>query len=200
MTQEEEDAIIKAECARLGRTAPRTKADWRSLALALIAGGEGKDAPLAEEPRKRAIGRPPKLRTLGALIASHEKGVIGDKDCEKIYEDLKQEMQLDIGSPKTLRTKASKLRNQRNKYIKDEKFRAKLLSELEAMCWAALNFVATHFEPSEQGLAAVLFISEIVKVVNEYLGDDAISEAVAERILRILQSVEKEPVRNSEHF
>ena len=201
MTKEEGDALIKTECARLGRPMARTKADLRALLLIVIAEREGKDVPQAIEPAKKPVGRPLGLNSLDALHLSHSVSRLREEGkerndteaCTAIREGLKREMQRDIGSSHTLRTKISKLRNQRSKLIKDEKFRAKLLSELEHTCWAVFDFVATHFEPSEQNLAAVLLTSICFDVVNEYLGEDA-SEAIAERILCILNSVEKEPV------
>ena len=189
MTQDEEAAMIKAVCARLGRPIPRTKTGLTALVLALEAEREGKNAP-PQSPEKPS-GRPSGLTVLGALLLSSNVSILGVEACKKICEE-KRGMQQDI-NPETLRTKSSKLRNQRSKFIKDEKFKAKLLSDLEGTCYAVFDFVATHFDPSDQNLANVLLIDMCFNVVNEYLGDDA-SEAVAERILRALKSVEKESV------
>ena len=183
---------IKAEAARLGHPIPRTKADLESLLLAVIAEREGKDAPKSSaEPFKNPIGKPLKLTEFHALLFSRHVSEFGEKlemsepkACEEILKEKRR--QKIFGSPNTLRTKISKLRSGRSKNIKDEKFKAKLLRQLDqaiicAKVWA-----------EEDKEAADAIISFYRDVVDEYLGEDT-SEP---QITCIDESVEKVSVRN----
>ena len=65
MTKDKEAARLEAVCARHGIPVPQTAADWKPLALALMAAHE----PEFKKPRKR-VGRPPKLSAFERLVFS----------------------------------------------------------------------------------------------------------------------------------
>jgi hypothetical protein len=189
MTKEEENAAIKAECARLGRPIPRTIADLRSLALALIAERQGEVAP--PQSPKNPVGAPLKLTPFHTLLFSRyvselkEKGGANETQaCEIIFKEERRRKL--FGSPNTLRTKISRLRSKRSKNIKDEKFKAKLLRQLDEAIICAEIFAG---EDKEAADAIIRFYRD---VVAEYLGEDT-SEP---QIRRINESVEKVSVRN----
>ena len=186
MTKEEKAAAIKAECARLGRPNARTKADLESLLLAVIADRDGKDAPqLSAEPPKKTAGKPPKLTWLSALLLSDivtklkaervskrnpERKMSETEACEEICGKKGRGLERSqlIGSSGTLRRKIYELTKHRDKHIKDEEFRTKLLHERD-------RFLIVAEASAEE--AANIKMRRICEVVDEYLGEKT-SEAV----------------------
>lgn len=175
---------IKAECARLGRPIPRTKADLEFLVLAMIAERDGKDALQSTEPPKKPVGKPEGLSPFLALLLStrvadlmKNPGMSAVKACKHICEGLAQDARVKdfIGTPETLRTKISRLRSERSKNIKDEKFKAKFLRDRDGFLVAALLYGGGKAEDK---------MRQICEIANEYLGEDT-TEATIKRIREI---------------
>ena len=188
MTKDEE-ATIKAEAARLGRPNPRTKADLSSLLLAVIAEREGKDASQSSEPLKNPVGRPAKLELIPTLLLSDivskskaERGMSAAEACKEICEEGLEEN----GSPETLRKKIISLRTQRDKLVKDEKFKAKLLRECEdtLVMWLLIYCNGTQVEKSLVDAGWRL----TCEAVDGYLGEgttEAVIQGIIEKANRI---------------
>ncbi|MFZ1106765.1 MAG: hypothetical protein WAN43_00270 [Rhodomicrobium sp.] len=90
MKKDQDAARLEAVCARHGIPVPQNDADWKPLAMALMAAHE----PEFKPPRKR-IGRPPKLSAFERLLFSLlivdvmlDKKLSQHKACEYVWRDV----------------------------------------------------------------------------------------------------------------
>lgn len=215
MTKEEEDAVIKAVCARLGEPMPKHyDAEWAGLLLKLDAQRKPKKPRKPDGP-VRQPGRPIGFWSwLNALRFSrvvsdliHEskkqnKKMSEIQACEEVCKQMRKRQREFLRaiqdentievikkmklSEKTLRRKSIRLRTERDKFIKDERFKTRLLRDRDCM----LLRIKVSFE--DKG-AADAEISRLCDIVAEYLGEDDREHALK----RINEIVEKDAVRIS---
>jgi hypothetical protein len=211
MTKEEEDAKIEVICARLGMPKPKAyNAEWAGLLLELEAEHKAKKSRKPDGPMRRPG---PKVRFFSWLLTLLYSRKVSDlmqqnpkmseiQACKKICQELRKQTPAlkrkwikDQGmqdilkemriSDKTLKRKIIALRTQRDKFIKDEKWKARLLYDRDGFIVSIKCF-------RKDKDAADAEISYIFDIVAEYLGEDD-REAT---LKRMNEAWEKVAVRN----
>jgi len=200
MTEEEKGAALKAICARLGEPMPKHyDPEWAGLLLKLDAEHKPKKPRKPDGPMKSPG---PKVNFWSWLMVLHHSRVISEmmqqnpklseiQACKELCMKLlarqramkRQWVNVPWGleilkkqriSASTLKRKIIRLRTERDKFIKDEKWKARLLYDRD-------GFIVTAKVWHKDKDAVDAEISYIFDIVAEYLGEDD-REATLKRI------------------